>query len=322
MSRSVLVTGATGFLGGYIIREFLANGYRVVAVGRNRARLNELALLGVKPYACDLADLGIVDVAVDLVVHAAALSTIWGPWSDFYRTNVQGTQQVVDFCQRGGVEGLVFISSPSIYAGKGDRFDIIESDYDPTNRLNNYIRSKIMAERVVYAARDAGLRSVVLRPRGIIGVGDSSIVPRLVHANNTIGIPLFRGGENVIDLTCVENVAYVARLAAEYTRSGVFNITNHEPRSLKNLLDQLFSGMGIMPQYKRRNLEAFYALAASFEVAYRGLRIAKEPPLTRYTVCTLGFSQTLSPQAAIDQLGYRPPVRLDEGIERYVAAQR
>lgn len=86
----VLITGATGFLGDYVVSEFADNGYEVTAMGRNEAKLQRLVGPKVTPLQASLADLNSLSLAVDVVVHAAALSTIWGPWQDFYHTNVGG----------------------------------------------------------------------------------------------------------------------------------------------------------------------------------------------------------------------------------------
>ena len=88
--RSVLVTGATGFLGGALTRRLLGDGVRVVALGRNQEKLRELKSLGATTLPCDLADLS-DDMrldACDVVVHAAALSSPWGRARDFERANV------------------------------------------------------------------------------------------------------------------------------------------------------------------------------------------------------------------------------------------
>lgn len=163
--------------------------------------------------------------------------------------------------------------------------------------------------------------SVILRPRGLIGVGDTSIVPRLLHANDTIGIPLFHpAGRNIIDLTCVENVAYAARLAAEAPDAAgrTYNITNDDPRSLKSILDQVFAQLSQVPRYRRRKASVLYGVASILETAYRLFRLPGEPILTRYLVCTLAYSQVLDISAAKRDLGYAPIVSLDEGIARYV----
>ncbi len=333
---TVLLTGATGFLGEYLVREFLEQDNQVIAIGRNAEKLTALHRIAdatdrstqlhtIRTSLDDLLTAELPESAgdIDVVVHAAALSTIWGRWADFYRANVMGTEQVLAFCRRYKVGKLVFVSSPSVYSGRGDRLNLKEDQFDPNNRLNNYIRSKIQAEAVVQAASD--IDSIIIRPRGLIGVGDTSIVPRLLQANRTFGLPLFRGGANLVDMTCVENVALAIRLAVntllvEKPHQAVYNITNGEPRPFKQITDQLFDGLSITPRYKPRNVTVFFGIASVLELGYRLFRIQKEPPITRYTVCTLGFSQTLDISAAQADLGYQPRASLDEGIKAYVKA--
>ena len=76
---------------------------------------------------------------MDLVVHAGALSTVWGPWEDFYQANVLGTKYVLEACRQTGTQRLVYVSSPSIYAAPKDQLAIKESDAPEENNLNNYI---------------------------------------------------------------------------------------------------------------------------------------------------------------------------------------
>lgn len=319
--KQVLITGATGFLGKYTVEEFRNHGYYVIAAGRNKQNLRKLTGKNTHTVPCSLDDLAKLNQQVDIVIHVAALSTIWGSWRDFYESNVVGTQQVIDFCARNKVKRLVFISSPSIYSGRGNRLDIKESDYNPENNLNDYIKTKLLAERLVREANTNTLQTVILRPRGLFGPGDTSIVPRLLKANDTIGLPLFNNGHNLVDVTCVENVAYAARLAAESKRASgqTYNITNGEPREFRAIIEMLFRGIGKQPHYKHLNLNALYLLASMIERVYRLLHIYREPPITRYAVCTLGYSQTLDISKARQEIGYTPILSLDEGIKKYAA---
>ena len=88
-----------------------------------------------------------------------------------------------------------------------------------------------MAEKEVEKWGKRGLETVILRPRGLIGIGDTSLVPRILHVNDSIGIPLFRGGRNLVDLTSVENVALACELSltVKGAQGKIFNITNGEP---------------------------------------------------------------------------------------------
>jgi nucleoside-diphosphate-sugar epimerase len=321
----VLITGATGFLGGYLVSEFADQGYQVVATGRKAQALAALADRGASAtVAAELTQLpGLADQIgpIDYVIHAAALSTVWGPAEDFILANVEGTQAVIDLAQKAAVKRLVFISSPSIYSGRADRLAIKETEFDPDNHLNNYIRSKIIAERVVRAAVADGLDAVILRPRGLFGVGDTSIIPRLIKVNGKIGIPLLRGGRGLVDMTCVENVALAARLAAEADgATGVYNITNGEPRPFKDLLDQFFAELGQPPRYRAVPIQLAMAVATTLETVYELADLPGEPVLTRYLVCTLGYSQTLDISRAQADLGYQPRLSLDAGISQYIAS--
>ena len=92
--ETVLVTGATGFLGEYLVRR-LVGRYRVLALGRNRDRGRRLEAYGAvfcpgdftrrESCACYLKE-------ADYVIHAGALSSVWGKWEDFYQTNVAREQ--------------------------------------------------------------------------------------------------------------------------------------------------------------------------------------------------------------------------------------
>ncbi|MFZ1301192.1 MAG: NAD(P)-dependent oxidoreductase [Candidatus Microsaccharimonas sp.] len=322
-SKRVLITGATGFLGKYTVDEFRDNGYQVIATGRNKANLDPLQHPNVTTAQLSLEELATSDIQADTVVHAAALSSAWGKWSDFYNDNVVGTEQVIRYAQRNNVDRLVYVSSPSIYTGQSDRLNIREDDFDANNTLNHYIRSKIMAETALLRALNEQIINelVIIRPRGLIGVGDPSMIPRLLKANQKIGIPLFNNGDNLVDVTCVENVAYSLRLAAEakVENGSIYNITNGEPRTFKSILDTFFEEIGETPSYRNMNFKTIYTLASALEKLYTFSPTHAEPPLTRYTVSTLAFSQTLDISKAKQELGYEPQISIDEGIKAYAA---
>ena len=325
--KRVLITGATGFLGGYAVAEFVNSGYDVIAQGRNEQCLLALSrhYSNVIPYVTSLADLNsnATNTAkfknINCVVHIAALSTVWGKWADFYASNVEGTAEVVKFCKNNNIPKLVFVSSPSIYSAKSDRLNIQESDFDPNNRLNHYIKSKILAEKVVNASC---LETVIIRPRGLIGKGDTSIIPRLLQANRKMGIPLFNQGENIVDLTSVENVALSLLLATQSKRAvgNTYNITNGEPTKFKTILGELFSKLGITPKYRNMNINVAYNFARIIEAIYKFFHIYKEPFITKYTITTLGYSQTLDISAAKKDLNYIPKKTLCQSIDDYVVS--
>lgn len=115
----VLVTGGGGFLGQYIVEQLVSRGDSVRAFVRREVPL--LRALGVECVGGDLRSAESVVAAcrgIDVVMHVAAVASIWGPWKHFYDINVIGTRNVLLGCQTHGVSGLVFTSSPSVtFAG-------------------------------------------------------------------------------------------------------------------------------------------------------------------------------------------------------------
>ena len=321
----VLVTGATGFLGKYVVKELVAEGYFVRAFGRNKAVGQSLVSDQVEFFKGDLSSKQAVEEAckgVEMVVHAGALSTVWGPWESFYQANVLGTQHVLEASRTNKIKRLVYVSSPSIYAAPKDQIGIKEEDAPTENHLNNYIKSKILSENLFPAYPD--VPSIILRPRGLFGVGDTSILPRVLKLSQKIGIPLIKEGKQLMDMTCVENVALAIALAlkADRAEGQVYNITNGEPTPFKELIEEALQGLELPIRYKKLPAFLLGGLASSLEVLYRFLPLKGEPPLTRYTYYLLRYSQTLDISKAREELGYKPRISIKEGIAQYVQDYR
>ena len=315
----VLITGATGFLGKYIVEELKNNGYQVVTFGRNEKIGKALIDSNVEFFKGDIEnkeDLLRAFQGCSAVIHAAALSTVWGKWNNFYKVNVLGTRNIVEICEKQGLK-LVFVSSPSIYAGAKDQLDVKENEAPKDNNLNFYIKSKIMAENII---KNSKLNYMIIRPRGLFGIGDTSIIPRLLDLNKKMGIPLFADGKQKVDVTCVENVAYALRLALENERYSqqTYNITNDEPIEFKEILTLFFNEMGTEGKYLKWNYRLILILVSILEKVYKLFGIEKEPPLTKYTLYLMRYSQTLNIDKAKKELGYYPQISVLEGVKKYV----
>ena len=323
--KKVLVTGATGFLGKYVVKELVEHGYQVRAFGRNSKVGRSLENTSVSFFQGDLTKADDVLEAckgMDMVVHAGALSTVWGPWEDFYQANVLGTKYVLEACRKTGIQRLVYVSSPSIYAAPKDQLGIKESDAPEENNLNNYIRSKLASEKLFKDYPD--VPSIILRPRGLFGIGDTSILPRVINLSQKLGIPLIGDGRQLMDMTCVENVALAIRLAIETTKAKgeVYNITNGEPRAFRDLLEESLTGLGYPIKYRKLPAALLSGIASCLEFLYKTFNLKGEPALTRYTYYLLRYSQTLDISKAERELGYHPKISISEGIEQYVQDYR
>ena len=113
-----IVTGATGFLGGHLTSMLVAQGWQVLAMGRNRQIGASLVSASVNFKQVDITCLSQVDEAfetVDVVFHCAALSDVWGSYRAFYEVNVLGSEHILACCKKYHVKKLVHVSTTSVY---------------------------------------------------------------------------------------------------------------------------------------------------------------------------------------------------------------
>jgi nucleoside-diphosphate-sugar epimerase len=322
----VLVTGATGFLGGVLARRLaLGAGARVTAVGRNPAaseRLQrETAGGGLRFLRADLAQPGAAEAACDgqaTVFHCAARSSSWGPYADFYRDNVTATQNVIRGCQRAGAR-LVHVSTPSVCFADRPRLNVSETDPLPARQTSHYAATKRLAEQAVAAAVAQGLPAISLRPRVIFGPRDTNLLPRLIQQMEHGRLRIIGDGRNWGDLTYVDNVVDALLLGARAPASlmgRTFHITNGEPVRLWEMIATVCAALGFPPPAGRVPLPAALALAGALELAHAALRRPGEPRLTRHAVRLMALDATLDISAARRDLGYAPRVSLAEGTRR------
>jgi nucleoside-diphosphate-sugar epimerase len=322
-TATILVTGATGFLGGALARTLLSRGYGVRALGRDSARLTVLREKGVDARRIDLRDrLAVVAACagVDAVVHAGALSSPWGRKRDFHDINVEGTRHVVDGCVTHRVRRLVHISSPSVVFDGSDSRDATEDAPYPRRFSSRYAATKKLAEDVVRGASAGGLTTVTLRPKAIFGPGDTALLPRLVRAAAAGRLALIGTGDNLVDVTYVDNVVHAIMLALDSPNAPgrTYTITNAEHVRLWDVVRRVLAHQGLQLAHRTISLRVALAVAALLEA--RAWFDGREPALTRYSALVLARTQTYDISAARRDLGYTPLIGVDEALERTMRA--
>lgn len=311
----ILVTGATGFLGGAILRRL---GSRGIGQGRNPVRCAALAAEGLEivkwdlpsqaPHSPDLAD-------VDAIVHCAALSSPFGHDEAFHQVNVLGTQAVLNFARAQRVRRFVFISSPSIYFALRDQLDVHE-DMPLPLPFTPYAKSKIAAEELVSSA---DVPSIILRPRGIYGPGDTTLLPRLLKAASARALPRFRNGRARIDLTFVDDVVeavFAALNVGPAVEGQAFNISGGETLPVCEIVEATCRHAEITPRWRNLPLAPALMAARVAETLALMRRDAREPIATRYGLALFAFEQSLDLSCARNVLGWAPKVRFADGLER------
>ncbi len=324
---SVLVTGATGLLGGAVVRELVSRGHDVVASGRDSNRGLALSReTGARFVPADLRVLRDVERVVDgvsAIVHSAALSAPWGPPREFDLANIRATEYLIDAAERRRIRRFVHVSTPAVYFDFHDHLEVKE-DHPLPPPVNDYVRTKLEAERLVERASRRGLRTTIIRPRGIFGPGDTSLLPRVIDALERRTFPVIGDGTNLVDLSYVDDAALAIGLALESESAvgGTYHITSGEPLPLLTLVTMLAEGLGLPPPRARVSYRKALAFACMLELAHKYLLRGTEPRFTRYTIGLIATSMTLDLTAAKRGLGYEPRVGVREGIARFVSFRK
>ncbi len=323
----VLVTGGGGFIGGALVRRLLDQGVAVRSLSRQP--YPELEALGVTQLQASIEDAPAVTRACegcDVVFHVAGMNAAWGRRAAFYRTNVTGTEVVVQACRAAGVPRLVFTSSPMAVFDGTHQAGIDERHPYPPQWPSLYAETKAKAEQLVMAANGKGLTTVSLRPRLVWGPGDNSLIPRIVHKARAGQLQLIGRKSPAVDWTCIDNAVDAHLLAAEQAlpdspaAGQTYFISNGAPLPIDALINHILGAYGLGPVTRRVPAGVAYTLGAAMEGAWTLLRREDEPPLTRFVVLNLTRTNWFDIGAARRDLGYEPRVSLEEGLEQLRAA--
>jgi nucleoside-diphosphate-sugar epimerase len=314
-------------LGGAVVRELTRRGHDVVASGRDSNRGMALAQeTGARFVPADLRMLREVDRVVEgasAIVHSAALSAPWGSPRDFDLANIRATEYLIDAAERARVRRFVHVSTPAVYFDFHDHLGVKE-DHPLPPPVNDYVRTKLEAERLVERACRRGLRTTIIRPRGIFGPGDTSLLPRVIAALERRTFPVIGDGSNLVDLSYVDDAALAIALALESERAvgHTYHVTSGEPLSLLTLVTMLADGLGLPRPRAHISYRNALKFACMLELAHRYILRGSEPRFTRYTIGLIATSMTLDLTAVKRELAYEPRVGVREGIARFVSFRK
>ena len=326
--KLALVTGANGFLGSYLVRQLLGQGYRVR--GFVRKRNETLANSGVELFQGDLRNADSLTPAVrdcDVVFHAAGVSGIWGSWKHFHSCNTLATRNVVEACRQASVPKLVYTSSPSVTFDGGHQVNVDESAPYARSWLCHYPHSKALAEQLVLDANDPKvLATCALRPHLIWGPRDQHLIPRLINRARTGQLRRVGEGTNQVDNIYVENAAVAHIQAAEAMREGspvcgsAYFISQGDPVNCWGWINDILK-LAKLPRVKR-SISYFWAyrLGHALEVYHDLLNIEREPRMTRFLAAQLAKSHYFDISRARRDFGFQPAISLDEGMKRLEAS--
>lgn len=318
-----LVTGGGGFLGRYIVEQLLERGDHVTVFARGD--YPELAEKGATLIRGDLQDQQAIHTAchgMEAVFHAAARAGIWGTWDSFYQPNVVGTEHVIAACRAQNVPKLIFTSSPSVVFDNRSHEHSDESRPYPQQYENFYSHTKALAEQAVLQANSAELLTVSLRPHLIWGPRDPHLLPRLIARARAGQLMQVGEGDNLVDITYVEDAARAHLLAADALEPGspaagsIYFISQDEPVNLWKWTHALLRKLDIPPIKRQISLTTARRIGIVMETIYRLLRLPGEPRMTRFLASELALSHYYDISNAKRDFGYQPQYSIAQALEK------
>ncbi len=292
ITSTLLVTGASSEMGGALVRKLLNNPELKIRAMVHRSMVN-VPGCEIRPGNLQSPDLLARALSgVDTVIHMAAL-TRSSRESDYFETNVKGTQNLIDECLKRGVKKIVYVSSSAASLNGG-----------------GYSRSKLKAEQCV---KKSGMKWVILRPSEVYGqrVGDS--INRLIYCiQKFIFVPVIGNGKYKLSPVFIDDVvsAMQSSIFNEAVESEIIVLAGPEELTYDEFVDRVAVYFGV----KRFKLHLPIGLIKLGIAVMSGLGInILVPDQIPRLLCKKSFDIDL----AKEKLGYSPRI-LEEGMKNNI----
>jgi len=321
--KNILVTGATGFIGSYLLQILSQHKFQITAaVRKNLSHSLSTPIRIVKVGNIDeKTDWQEALQGIDIVIHLAARAhiineTIPNPEAEFIKVNTQGTANLVQQSIQAGVKHFIFISSIGAMTTQSDR---ILTENSPCHPDSPYGRSKLQAEQaLINLTKDSNMTWIILRPTLVYGPGNPGNMERLMKLIKR-GLPLpFGAIKNRRSFVFVGNLvaAIITCLDHPNAANKIFLISDNQavstPQLIRLIAQQIQQPCRLLPV--PTTLLRF--------LGYLGDRVesitGKNLPFNTYNIDRLLGSLTVDSRYIQKTLNWQPPFTLEQGLAQTI----
>jgi nucleoside-diphosphate-sugar epimerase len=315
---TILVTGATGFLGSALVMELVKQQQPVRILARDEQKARTQFGDGVTIIRGEITDKEQVKQAVEgasVIYHLVGRLYHPSVSTELYRqTHVEGTRLLLEVCRdQSQIQSIVHCSTTGVLGATGNKPSGEDAPFAPTNP---YERTKLEGELLALEAqKEHGLPVSVIRPGLVYGPGDLHLLNFFATIKKGPFPPIIDGGRALIHPVYIDDMTKAFLLAAEKPEAigHSYNIAGDHPVSFKELSTAIAHSLG--KELPRGSIPLWLAnLASDIFALIPGFQ-GERAPLTRSRVKFLTNSRVYSIDRARKELGYAPEVGLEEGMK-------
>lgn len=302
--NTIAISGATGFVGGHLVRHFYNEGYNVLALGRQKEPPKRLLQYASWQYM-DLSQF-IKPIHADILIHTAGLVNDHSSYSEFHKINSSGSVNIFDAFQG---KHMIHISSASVYNHQTK--SIREDQEMDRTQLSNYGKSKLVAEELLIHRSKKNNRLTILRPRAIYGTHDRVLLPKILGLIKGNKIRSIGNMEIDISMTHIKNLiaAIEASIENQSTPVEVFNIADNRTYNLKEVVldtaSTLFEFHPYILAIPKFIAEWIYKISTILHI---------KTPITKQAIDYLSKSCVLNIDKIANSIGYQPKHNFENEI--------
>lgn len=319
-ATKVLITGATGFIGGHLVDANLKAKRNVRAlVMTNDPGEAALRKKRVEIVYGDLRDVESLERAcrgIDIVFHCAAVVTDWAPQSLFDTVNIGGMEKLCSAALKARVKRFVEMSTNDVF-GLGE--DVVIDESFPLRKWHEpYADTKIAAEEVAWRYhREHGLPVTMVYPCWVYGPGDKTFVPLTADAILKKEMIFWRHDVHVWP-TYIDNlIDLLMKISTDKRAVGNgYLVHDGEMTTFQNFCAEIARAVGAKEPKLHIPYAIAYAAAIVLEIVWRLLKKKSRPLITTYTVKNLGSRLKFSIAKAERELGWKPKIPYREGLAK------
>lgn len=308
-----LVTGATGFIGGAVLRSLQAAGHQAVAYVREGS--DSRALHDVERIVGDLGDpnrLAVAAARCDAIVHAAGIADAEAESDALGWAHVAGTENTLNAAKRAGCKRMVHVSCADVTLYDGPR-SFWNEDQAPTRPFGELARTKLHAEELVRVSGKKGFWTCALRPALVWGPGDTTHLPRWEAEAESGGVRLVGRGKRLMATTFIGNLAdaVLGALQTTVTTGNVYYVVDTELSLSRDFFTELSTALG-WPKPKNTGPYRWASIWARAGLS----------SLSPSEVIRRGQTSAFDMSRAKKDLGYEPRVTREQGMTELAAWYR